>query len=95
VSPNITQTVMGYVVSVLLDGDGRDFTPDVDLIESRILDSFSALQLVTFLNTTFEMSVPLSKVNATNLRTVAAIAKLVGCLLSEGGGTANGGNPSV
>jgi acyl carrier protein len=91
----ITQTIMGYVVNVLLDGDGRDFTPDVDLIESRILDSFSALQLIMFLNTTFGMSVPLGKINAANLRTVATIAELIRSQLSDSAETGNGGNPSV
>jgi acyl carrier protein len=95
VTPDITQTIMRYVVNVLLDGDGRDFTPDVDLIESRILDSFAALQLITFLKSTFGTSVPLGKVNPANLRTVATIAKLVHCQLSDGAETGNGGNPSV
>ena len=94
-TPNITQTIMRYVVNVLLDGDGRDLTPDVDLIESRILNSFSALQLIMFLNTTFGMSVPLGKINAANLRTVATIAELIRRQLSDGAETGNGGNPSV
>jgi acyl carrier protein len=95
VTTDITQTIMRYVINVLLDGDGRDFTPDVDLIQNRILDSFSALQLIIFLNTTFGTSVPIGKVNAANLRTVATITELIRHQLSDSAETGNGGNPSV
>jgi 2-furoate---CoA ligase len=69
--------IMRYVIDVLLNGDDRNFSVDTDLIESGILDSRSALRMIIFLNSTFGTAIPLVKFNAENLRTVAAIAKLL------------------
>jgi acyl carrier protein len=90
VSVDIEEAIMKYVVDVQLDGDGRDFSPDTDLIANAILDSFGALQLVLFLNSTFDINIPLGQINASNLRTVTRMAALVRQHLVRGGDKANG-----
>jgi acyl carrier protein len=74
---DIEQGILRYLTDALLDGDGRDLSVDTDLIDSRILNSFAALQLIVFLNNTYGVVIPLGKINAQNLRTVTKISELL------------------
>lgn len=63
-------------VSVLADGD-------VDLKESGILDSFVMLDLVTFIETEFNVEVAQSDLDAGSLRTLLEIERLVLARIEE------------
>jgi acyl carrier protein len=74
---DIEQTLLSFVAQTMLEGDYRDLSVDTNLIDSRTIDSFSTLQLVNFIATTFGVRIPLEEVNAQNLQTVSSIAALV------------------
>jgi acyl carrier protein len=86
---DIEQGILRYLIEARLDGDGRDFSVETDLIDSRILDSFSALQLLGFLHKSYGVVIPLGKLNAENLRTVSRISEL----LRQQMNAADGSNP--
>jgi len=50
---------------------------DTDLIGGGILDSLAVLQLVMFLSKTFAVTLPARDLTPANLKSAAAIAKLV------------------
>ena len=59
---------------------------DVKLIESRIVDSMGVLELIAFLEESFEVSIQDDDVNEANLGTIALMAQFV--IQKQGGGAA-------
>ncbi len=81
-----------YIVATWLSGDGRGFDDDSDLQQNGILDSFSTLVLVAFLDERFKVQLDPPDINAATFQSVATVARLVveklGSVGSPGG--ANG-----
>jgi len=73
----VQQRVRGYVVESWLNGDERGFDDDTDMQRMGILDSFSTLALVAFLEETFRVQIEPVEINAETFRNVNAIASLV------------------
>jgi acyl carrier protein len=73
----VNEEIREYIVSTWLSGDGRGFDDEVDLQESGILDSFSTLALVAFLDDRFRVELLPADVNAETFRSVSTVAKLV------------------
>jgi acyl carrier protein len=69
--------VREYVVESWLNGDDRGFVDDTDMQRMGILDSFSTLALVAFLEETFKVQIEPVEINAESFRDVNAIASLV------------------
>jgi acyl carrier protein len=69
--------VREYVVESWLNGDDRGFADDTDMQRMGILDSFSTLALVAFLEETFKVQIEPVEINAESFRNVNAIASLV------------------
>ena len=69
--------VRKYIVQNLLSGDARGFTDQTDLQESAILDSFATLELVQFLEATFDVTLGANQIQAGSFRNVESIAKTV------------------
>lgn len=67
-----------YLVQNLLDGDPRGLDDDTDLVAAGLLDSLATLKLVQFLEQEFDTKLDLSRINPASLRTVSALADLVG-----------------
>ncbi len=83
-STAVKERIRRYIVDELLGGDGRDFSDDTDLLETGILDSFSALALINFLEEDFSCELALDQVEAENLRDVNAVHRLVEETLARG-----------
>jgi len=66
-----------YIVANWLSGDARGFSDQTDLQASGILDSFSTLALVAFLDETFEVRLDPADVSTETFRTVSALTGLV------------------
>lgn len=73
----VQKRVRTYVVESWLNGDDRGFDDDTDMQRMGILDSFSTLALVAFLEETFKIQIEPVEINAETFRNVTAIASLV------------------
>ena len=88
---SVNREIQRYIVSTWLSGDERGFDEDTDLQRSGILDSFSTLALVAFLDDAFRVRLEPPDINAESFRSVRAIGQLVaGRLASRTGAGAAG-----
>lgn len=58
-------------------GYAGELSPDKDLLEAQILDSFNIVQLAAFVQQRFEIELEAEDLVRTNLATLASIAALV------------------
>ena len=86
----VKTTVREHIVNTWLNGDSRGFDDDTDLQESGILDSFSTLALVAFLDESFGVQLDPAEINAETFKNVQSIAALVAEKLDAGGTGAAG-----
>ncbi len=73
----IRSDIHQYIVTTWLSGDARGFDDITDLQESGILDSFSTMALVGFLEETFKVKLLPSDINAETLKNVNSLTQLV------------------
>jgi len=66
-----------YIVDNWLSGDGRGFADDTDLQENGVLDSFTTLALVAFLEERYRIQLDPTDVNAENFRSVNDLERMV------------------
>ena len=59
----------------------EDLTPNSELIRSEVIDSYGIIDLIEFLEETFEVQIPDERVDPASFRNVQAISKLVKSLL--------------
>jgi acyl carrier protein len=69
--------VREYIVSTWLSGDARGLDDQTDLQNIGVIDSFSTLAFVSFLQETFHIALDPTDVNAETFRTVDTVARLV------------------
>jgi len=69
----LEQTLTNYIVQEFLYGEG-EVAADTDLFEERILDSFSFLQLLSFLSERWGLEVQMRDITIDNFRTIEKIA---------------------
>jgi acyl carrier protein len=74
-----------YIVSTWLSGDARGFDDDTDLQQTGILDSFSTLSLIGFLESTFKVQLDPADVSSETFKSVNALSRLVLDKLRTGG----------
>lgn len=73
----VKDSIRDHIVSNWLSGDARGLDDDTDLQETGVLDSFSTLALVTFIDETFHVQIEPSDINSETFRSVSTIADLV------------------
>ena len=56
---------------------------DTELVRSEIVDSYSILELITFIETSFNLGVPDEDVSPNNFRTVEAMCAMVARLRAD------------
>jgi acyl carrier protein len=69
--------VRQFIVSSWLSGDERGFDEQTDLQQTGILDSFSTLSLVAFMEDSFEIRLDPADVNSETFRTIDSVTRLV------------------
>jgi acyl carrier protein len=69
--------IRDYIVTTWLSGDARGFDERTDLQASGILDSFSTLALVAFLDERFQVRLEPADVSTESFRTVGSLVELV------------------
>jgi acyl carrier protein len=77
VETRVRTDIRKYIVDHWLAGDERGFDDQTDLQQNGILDSFSTLAFIAFLDDTFRIQLEPSEINAENFRTVGTVARLV------------------
>lgn len=82
--------IQQYIVSTWLSGDQRGFDDNTDLQESGVLDSFSTLALIGFLEETFKIKLDPSDINAETLKNVNAVTQMVLSKLAPNNGSKAG-----
>lgn len=80
---HISTEIRDYIVATWLSGDARGFDDDTDLQESGILDSFSTLALLAFLDDRFQARLDPADVSGESFRTVRSIARLTSARLYQ------------
>lgn len=73
----IGQEVRTYILEEYMDEGTQDFSDTTPLLSSGIIDSISALELVEFLEKTFDIEFQPHEVDQDNLDTVAKIVDFV------------------
>lgn len=73
----IREDIRRYIVQTWLSGDDRGFDDGTDLQQSGILDSFSTLALIGFLDDAFKVQLEPADINAETFRSVERVARLV------------------
>ncbi|MDX2276863.1 MAG: acyl carrier protein [Hyphomonadaceae bacterium] len=74
---NIAEAVRGYILHDLFLGAQSELADDASLLEAGALDSTAAMELVAFLETTFNLKVADEEISVENLDTVSRIARFV------------------
>lgn len=74
---NLKASIRAHIVGTWLNGDERGFDEDTDLQQAGILDSFSTLDLVNFLDDQFSVQLDPADINAETFKSVNTIAQLV------------------
>jgi acyl carrier protein len=85
VEARVKADVRQFIVSSWLNGDERGFDEQTDLQQTGILDSFSTLNLIAFLEDTFKVQLDPADINSETFRTVNAITRLVLAKLARQG----------
>lgn len=79
---NVKSGIHEQIVSTWLNGDDRGFDDNTDLQSTGILDSFSTLSLVAFIDDTFHVQLDPADINAETFKSVTTIAELVSSKLN-------------
>lgn len=74
---DVERHLRDYIVNVRLGGDGSSLEPTSPLLAWGVLDSLSVVDLVTFIEEQFHVTVPADEVTAQNLENLEAIRALV------------------
>jgi acyl carrier protein len=77
-STNDTKDVIRqYIIDNLLLGQGSTLDDDTSLLDSGALDSTAAMELVAFLEQTFNVQIQDREINPDNLETVNRISAMI------------------
>jgi acyl carrier protein len=80
----ISSEIQQYIVATWLTGDGRGFDEDTDLQHAGVLDSFSTLALIGFIDERFGVQLEPAEVSGETFRTVRTLAHQVTEALARG-----------
>jgi acyl carrier protein len=75
---SVKRNIYDQIVATCLNGDDRGFDHDTDLQAAGVLDSFSTLSLVAFIEETFRVQLDPVDINPETFKSVTTIADLIG-----------------
>jgi acyl carrier protein len=73
----VERQIREYIVAERLGGDGAELTADTPLLEWGVLDSLSVVELMTFVEQRFGITVPPEQISAPNLQSLTTLSALV------------------
>lgn len=71
-------TVRTFIVDNFLFGDGDDLKEETSFLEGGIIDSTGILELITFLEETYNVKIEDAELVPENLDSIANVAKFIG-----------------
>jgi len=74
---NVTEQLTAFIVGPLSGGTAGAVDPDEDLIERGLIDSLGIIELLSFIDDKFGVSLPPDEVVPENFRSVRALAALI------------------
>jgi acyl carrier protein len=74
---DIQQQIREYIVDNILFGDGKNLQPDTSFQEEGVFDSMGLLELIAFLEDTYDISVEDDDLTIENLGSVQDVSRLV------------------
>lgn len=73
----IVNALMAYIGEEILEGDTGDFDASTPLLELGLIDSFSLVGLLSFIESDLKVELSLESVTPENLQDVDAIARWI------------------
>lgn len=73
----VVSSLKAFVETDLLHGDAKDLDEKTPLLELRLLDSFSIVSLLSYIESNFGVSVPIESLEIDRLKDIDTIADLV------------------
>lgn len=74
---NLSEQIREFIINNFLFGDQGELTNDTSFLDSGIIDSTGILEVITFLEETFEISVNDDELLPENLDTVKNIVRFI------------------
>ena len=80
---DVTQSVINWIKSVQKDAGPVNISADTVVAEQKLLDSLQIMDLVMFLETSYQINIPLDALTETNFSWPRAISAMVAGLLDK------------
>ncbi|MCD6395622.1 MAG: acyl carrier protein [Planctomycetes bacterium] len=74
---NHVETIHGFIVENFLFGDGGQLTNETSFLDSGIIDSTGILELITFLEETYNITIADDELTPENLDSLNNVAKFI------------------
>ena len=71
------ETIHGFIVENFLFGDGEQLTNETSFLDSGIIDSTGILELITFLEETYNIKIEDDELIPENLDSLNSVAKFI------------------
>ena len=71
------ETIHGFIVENFLFGDGGQLTNETSFLDSGIIDSTGILELITFLEETYNITIADDELTPENLDSLNNVAKFI------------------
>lgn len=84
----ISATIRGYIVSTFLFGDGSRLADETSFMENGILDSTGMLELISFIEQEFGLSIDPSELVPDNLDSIRNVTAFIERKTKESAGPA-------
>jgi acyl carrier protein len=75
---NHIETIHGFIVENFLFGDGEQLTNETSFLDSGIIDSTGILELITFLEETYNITIEDDELIPENLDSLNNVVKFIG-----------------
>ena len=72
------ETIHGFIVENFLFGDGEQLTNETSFLDSGIIDSTGILELITFLEETYNIAIEDDELIPENLDSLNNVVKFIG-----------------
>jgi len=76
-SEEISNEIITYVKSIAQNNQPLDLTPQTEILNEQVIDSLGIIQLITFLESKFNVKLEQSELNFENLGSIECMVKFL------------------